>query len=176
MKNTAKVLDKKSIDTIHKLYNDCKANNESIKSLNKLHAVCKKHAVNLLDIVTQQKLNKAVYNTICYDTKTVDIVKHEIATAVKDDKAILYNEISQQLTSNSRRHITLVCFNSSKCSKQDVLNCIDLYANSKYVNMKSANMKCINSVYSQENSKKLAYMYTMTNSKDVNEIVIVKTV
>ena len=176
MKNTAKALDKKATDTIHALYNDCKANNESIESINKLHAVCKKHAVNLLDIVTQQKLNKAIYNTICYAEKTVDIVKHEIAVAVKDDKATLYNEISQALESNSRRHITLVCFNTSKCSKQDILNCIDLYADAKYCNMKSANMKCINSVYSQENSKQLTYMYSMQNNKDLNEIVLVKTI
>jgi hypothetical protein len=125
MKNTAKVVNKDTIDSIHALYNKAILSKENSADIDNIHAVCKKHAIALRDYV--KNINKAVYN-IDYST-----------TAQKEEKTA----ISTLRANMSRRSVVIACLETNNCTQQDILDAIDTYADTKYFQLTSANKKCI---------------------------------
>lgn len=157
LKTTTTTTTQKTIsNNVNELYTAClgsEVNNEvNIVNFNKLSSYCKKHKVNLIDIIESRKICKAIYNTICYAKISRIENKYMQAEEVEKTKAEKFSKIAKTFEKTSRRHITLKCFSAKNCTKSEILEILDLYADSKYFRLRKANKKCIDSCLCQ-NSK-----------------------
>ena len=93
---------------------------------------CEEAKVDFCQVVENKRIKKADYNTLIVSNEDRLKDRHAQARNVENATAEKLNSISSCLQSNTRRNVMTTFLESNKCTFNEVLTAIDLYADSKY--------------------------------------------
>ena len=154
-------------ENVLKAYNNCILNEESeneATSFSTLVSLLKDYKDRLSTFTNNTKIsiNKAKYNTINFCEN--EVVEMTISEKVENLKS-LFNTAKEM---TSRRHVILTCLATEKLTEAEILEAINVYAKTSYLNSNNillkANKKAISgSINDVRNNKALDYIKNVEN-------------